>query len=189
MSVNFIPEGFHTITPNTIVADAAKAIEFYRQVFGAEEKLRLTLPDGKIVHCELQIGDSRINLADAMEGWPLHALLAQIYVQDSDAVFARATEAGAKEIMPMTDMFFGAREGRVLDPFGNTWTISTLKEKLTRAEVQRRLDEYAAGAGEATCRPAARASRSQRAQSFEAKKCHLKPEMWPERDYLRLLAR
>jgi PhnB protein len=82
-----------------------------------------------------------------MEGWMLHPLLAQIHVADSDAVFARAIGAGAKEIMPMTDMFFGAREGRVLDPFGNTWTISTLKEQVSPAEMQRRLDDYASGNG------------------------------------------
>jgi len=146
MSVHFIPEGFHTITPNTIVENAAEAIDFYQRVFDAKEKVRLTMPGGKIVHCELQIGDSRVNLADAMEGWPLHALLAQIYVPDSDAVFARALGAGAKQVMPVSDMFFGAREGRVLDPFGNTWTISTLKEKVAPAEMQRRLDEYAKGA-------------------------------------------
>lgn len=147
MSVHFIPEGFHTITPNTIVENAAEAIDFYQRVFDAKEKVRLTLPNGKVVHCELQIGDSRVNLAEAMEGWPLHALLAQIYVPDSDAVFARALGAGAKEVMPVSDMFFGAREGRVLDPFGNTWTISTLKEKVAPAEMQRRLEEYAKGAG------------------------------------------
>jgi PhnB protein len=145
MGAHFIPDGFHTITPNTIVADAAKAIEFYVRVFEAEEKVRLTMPGGKVVHCELQIGDSRVNLAEAMEGWPLHALLAQIYVPDSDATFARAIGAGAKELMPVTDMFFGAREGRVLDPFGNTWTISTLKEKVTPLEMQRRLEAYASG--------------------------------------------
>jgi len=146
MGVHFIPDGFHSITPNTIVADVARAIDFYKRAFGAEEKLRLTMPDGKIVHCELQIGDSRLNLAEAMEGWAVHPLLAQVYVPDSDAVFARAIEAGAKEVMPLTDMLFGAREGRVLDPFGNTWTISTLVEKVSPEEMQRRLDEYARGA-------------------------------------------
>jgi PhnB protein len=147
VSEHFIPDGFHTITPNAIVTDAAQAITYYKLVFGAQEKARLTLPDGKIVHCELEIGDSRFNLAEAMEGWMLHPLLAQIYVADSDAVFARAIGAGAKEVMPVTDMFFGAREGRVLDPFGNTWTISTLKEKVTPAEMQRRLDDYAGANG------------------------------------------
>jgi len=147
MAGHFVPEGFHTLTPNTIVADAALAIDFYKRVFGAQEKVRLTTPNGKVVHCELQIGDSRLNLAEAMEGWPLHGLLAQVYVPDSDSVFARAIEAGAKEVMPVTDMFFGAREGRVLDPFGNTWTISTSKEQVSPEEMQRRLDEYARGAG------------------------------------------
>ena len=147
MTVPYIPEGFHTITPNMIVTDVAKAVAFFQLAFDAEEKLRLTLPDGKIVHCELQIGDSRLNLAEAMEGWALHALLAQIYVQDTDATFARAIGAGATEVTPVTDMFFGAREGRVRDPFGNTWTISTLVEKVAPAEMQRRLEEYANGAG------------------------------------------
>lgn len=142
----FIPDGFHTITPNAIVEDAAKAIAFYEKVFGAQEKSRLTMPDGKIAHCELQIGDSRLNLAEAMEGWPLHALLAQVFVEDSDAVFARAIGAGARELMAPTDMFFGTREGRVQDPFGNTWTISTLKENVTPSEMQRRFDEHARGA-------------------------------------------
>ena len=97
MAGHFVPEGFHTLTPTTIVADAALAIDFYKRVFGAQEKVRLTTPNGKVVHCELQIGDSRVNLADAMDGWPLHPLLAQIYVPDSDAVFTRAVEAGARE--------------------------------------------------------------------------------------------
>jgi PhnB protein len=144
MPVSFRPDGFHTITPNAIVEDPGKAIEFYMRVFGAEEKLRLTMPDGTIVHAELQIGDSRLNLAAAMEGWPLHPLLVQLYVPDSDAVFVRAVEAGATEIVPMTDMFFGTREGRVRDPFGNTWTISTRTASLTGEEMQQRLLEYAA---------------------------------------------
>jgi PhnB protein len=143
MTVRPVPEGFHTITPNTIVEDASKAVEFYQRAFGAEEKYRLTMPGGKVVHCELQIGDSRLNLAESMEGWPIHPLLAQIYVSDSDAVFNRAVEAGARVIMPMTDMFFGSREGRVTDPFGNTWTISTRKEDVSPQEMQRRIDSSA----------------------------------------------
>jgi PhnB protein len=140
MLAGHIPKGFHTLTPNAIVEDAAKAIDFYKLVFDAVEKVRLCMPDGKIVHCELQIGDSRLNLAESMEGWPLHPLLAQIFVPDSDATFQRALAAGAKETMPMTDMFFGAREGRVMDPFGNTWTISTKKEDISPEEMQRRLE-------------------------------------------------
>ena len=79
MNTNGIPKGFHTITPNTIVKNVDKAVEFYTKVFGAEEVLRLNTPDGKIVHCELKFGDSRINLGESMEGWLEQPLLAQIY--------------------------------------------------------------------------------------------------------------
>jgi PhnB protein len=139
MSISPIPEGFHTITPNIIIAGVEKAIEFYKLAFGAEEKFRLAMPDGTIVHCELAIGDSRLNIGEAMDGWPVHPLLAQIYVQDADVVFERAVNAGARVIMPMTDMFFGSREGRVVDSFGGTWTISTRTEVVSPEEMQRRL--------------------------------------------------
>jgi PhnB protein len=81
-----------------------------------------------------------VNLGESMEGWPEHTLLAQIFVADSDAVFAQGVKAGAKALSPMTDMFFGTREGRVLDPFGSTWTISTHKENVSVEEMQRRLN-------------------------------------------------
>jgi PhnB protein len=145
MSVSPIPDGFHTITPNIVVDGVENAIEFYKKAFGAEEKVRLTMPDGKIAHCELAIGDSRLNIGEAMEGWPPHPLLAQIHVQDADAVFSRAVNAGAKVVMPMCDMFFGSREGRVADPFGGTWTIATRTEIVSTEEMQRRLDTWAAG--------------------------------------------
>jgi PhnB protein len=144
MSVNPIPAGFHTIAPNIIVKSVDAAVSFYKQAFGAEEILRLSMPDGRVTHCELRIGDSRVNLGEAMEGWPEHTLLAQIFVADSDAVFAQAVKAGAKELSPMTDMFFGSREGRVLDPFGSTWTISTHTENVSAEEMQRRLNSLAA---------------------------------------------
>ncbi|MEY4514664.1 MAG: hypothetical protein RLZZ450_6786 [Pseudomonadota bacterium] len=143
MTARFMPEGSHTITPNIIADNAAPLVKFLKDAFGAQENVRLTMPDGRLAHCELQIGDSRINIGESMEGWPSHPLLAQIFVEDSDAVFARAMGAGATQSMPMTDMFFGSREGRVRDPFGNVWTISTFKEQLSTAEMQRRLDEYA----------------------------------------------
>ncbi len=79
------------------------------------------------------------HLGESMDGWPAHGLVAQIYVEDSDELFKRAVDAGAKEIMPMTDMLFGSREGRVTDPFGNVWTIATLKEEVTPEEMQRRM--------------------------------------------------
>jgi PhnB protein len=92
----------------------------------------------------LKFGDSRLNLGESMEGWPEHTLLAQIFVADSDAVFAQAVEAGAERLSPMTDTFFGSREGRVLDPFGSTWTISTHTENVSVEEMQRRLNALAA---------------------------------------------
>jgi PhnB protein len=85
-----------------------------------------------------------LNLGESIEGWPEHALLAQIFVADSDKVFAQAVEAGAQVLSPMTDMFFGSREGRVLDPFGSTWTISTHTEDVSVEEMQQRLNALAA---------------------------------------------
>jgi PhnB protein len=144
MSVNPIPAGFHTIAPNIIVKSVDAVVSFYKRAFGAEEILRLSMPDGKVVHCELKFGDSRLNLGESMEGWPEHTLLAQIFVADSDAIFAQAVKAGAEVLSPMADMFFGSREGRVLDPFGSTWTISTHKENVSVEEMQRRLNALAA---------------------------------------------
>jgi len=96
------------------------------------------------LECTLKFGDSRVNLGEVMEGWPEHSLLAQIFVADSDAVFAQAVEAGAEVLSPITDMVFGSREGRVLDPFGSTWTISTHTEDVSVEEMQQRLNALAA---------------------------------------------
>jgi PhnB protein len=139
MIAQWLPKGFHTITPNIIVDDAQAAVAFLKDALGATESFRLTMTDGTITHCELKIGDSTLNLGSSMEGWPAHGLVAQIYSQDSDALFQRAVQAGARVIMPMTNMFFGSREGRIADPFGNVWTIATLTEEITPEEMQRRM--------------------------------------------------
>lgn len=139
MSAQWRPKGFHTITPNIIVDDAEQAVAFFKKAFGASENYRLTMSNGTITHCELKLGDSILNVGASMEGWPAHGLVAQIFVEDSDALFERATAAGADVVMPMTDMFFGSREGRVADPFGNVWTIATLKEDVAPQEMQRRM--------------------------------------------------
>jgi PhnB protein len=139
MSEPWIPKGFRTVTPNIIVDNAEVAIAFLKRALGATEQYRLTLASGKITHCELKIGDSIVNLGESMEGWPAHGLVAQIFVENSDALFAQAVAAGASVVMPMTDMFFGIREGRIADPFGNIWTIATLKEEVSPEEIQRRL--------------------------------------------------
>ena len=139
MTATWLPDGFHTITPNIIAEEAERAVDFLKRAFGATENYRLTLSDGTITHCELKIGDSIINLGTAMEGWPAHGLIAQIFAEAPDALFEQALRAGATALMPMTDMFFGIREGRVSDPFGNVWIIATLKERLSPEEMQRRL--------------------------------------------------
>jgi PhnB protein len=139
MTVPWLPDGYRTITPNIIAADAERVADFLKRAFGATESYRLTLSDGTLTHCELRIGDSIINLGTAMEGWPAHGLIAQLLVEAPDALFEQAVLAGATALMPMTDMFFGIREGRVSDPFGNVWIIAALKERLSPEEMQRRL--------------------------------------------------
>lgn len=139
MTAPWLPDGFHTITPNIIAEDAQQAVDFLKRALGATEGYRLTLADGRITHCELKIGDSIINLGSAMEGWPARGLIAQLFVEAPDALYEQAVRAGATSLMPMTDMFFGIREGRVSDPFGNVWIIATLKERLYPEEIQQRL--------------------------------------------------
>jgi len=139
MTVPWLPDGFHTITPNIIAEDAEQAVDFLKRAFGATENYRLTLSDGKITHCELRIGDSVVNLGTAMPDWPARGIIAQLFVEAPDGLFERAVQAGATAMMPMADMFFGVREGRVSDPFGNVWIIATLKERLSPEEMQRRL--------------------------------------------------
>ena len=145
-NVHYIPAGYHTATPYLIVNGAARAIEFYKQVFGATETFRMTGPGGKLGHAEIKIGDSQIMLADefpemdarspeAMGGTPVSLLL---YFEDADAVFARAVAAGAKTLRPVQDQFYGDRAGTVADPFGHKWTIATHKEDLSPEEVQKR---------------------------------------------------
>ena len=141
MGKPWVPSGFHTITPNIVVNDAEEAVAFLKEAFGFVENYRLTTSSGKIAHCELKLGDSVVNLGESMDEFPACSLLAQIYVEDSDTLFRRAVDAGAKVIMPMTDMFFGSREGRVSDPFGNVWTIATLKEAVDPVEMQRRMKQ------------------------------------------------
>ena len=141
-----IPEGYHTITPYLIVTGAASAIEFYKHAFGAKEVMRIPHPDGRIGHAELQLGDSRIMLADefpemgarspmSLGGTPVSILL---YVEDVDAVATRALAAGAKMLRPVKDQFYGDRTGTLNDPFGHQWTIATHKEDVSADEIRKR---------------------------------------------------
>lgn len=143
MTVKAIPEGFHSLTVYMGVKDAAKAIEFYKKAFGAVENFRLNGPDGKVGHAELQIGDSRLMLADPcdqgglgspdLEGKTSFGM--HLYVPDVDAQYQRAIDAGAKVERAVQDQFYGDRSGTLRDPFGHLWFISTHKEDLTPEEI------------------------------------------------------
>jgi PhnB protein len=122
----FKPEGFSTVTPYLIVRGAGKLIDFLKAAFDAEEKLRVPTDDGNIMHAEMRIADSVVELADANERYgPMPASL-HVYVPDCDAVYARAIQAGGKPIQELTDQSYGERSGGVLDPCGNQWWIATL---------------------------------------------------------------
>jgi len=152
MAVKPVPDGYHTATPYLIIRGAARAIEFYQRAFGAEELLRMNAPGGLIGHAEIRIGDSRIMLADeypemgflgpqTLGGAPMCLLL---YVEDVDASFARAIDAGASVKRPLQDQFYGDRTGTLTDPFGHVWSIATHIEDLSPEELQHRMDDFVA---------------------------------------------
>jgi len=138
-TVKPIPDGFHTITPHLVVKGAAKAIDFYKAAFGAEELSRHAMPDGSIMHALLKIGDSMLMLNDEFPQMGAKgptsiggtSVTLNLYVQDADKSWARATKAGATVKMPIADMFWGDRYGIVADPFGHAWSIATHKQDLT----------------------------------------------------------
>ncbi|WP_409296010.1 VOC family protein [Pseudomonas sp. KCJK8670] len=147
MTVKPIPEGQHSITPYLGIKDASKAIEFYKKAFGAIEMFRLDGPDGRVGHAELKIGDSSLMLADPcdMEGSlkasqtiRAPAVGLHLYVADCDSVYAQAIAAGATQLHPLQDQFYGDRSGTLKDPFGNLWFISTHKEDLSVEEIRAR---------------------------------------------------
>src|SRR5580658_9593471 len=149
MTVKAIPDGYHTLTPYMTVRDAARAIEFYKQAFGAVEKGVMKGPDGKVMHAELRIGDSLFMLADEFPEFGSMSPLStggagmglHIYVEDADAAFERAVQAGAKVAMPVSDMFWGDRYGKLSDPFGHKWSIATHKADLSVEEMKQRMEE------------------------------------------------
>jgi PhnB protein len=143
-----VPDGYHTITPQLTLDDASRAIEWYKKALGAEELSRAVGPDGRIMHAELRIGDSRFMVNDpVMDGKGPKAIGGSpaslwVYVEDSDALFIRVVNAGAQIKMPLADQFWGDRCGTVVDPAGYSWTIATHKEDLTREEMEKRQTEF-----------------------------------------------
>ena len=139
-----IPEGFHTVTAQLTLDDCPRALDWYTQALGAREVTRAPGPDGKIMHAELKIGDSRIMLNDpimgnkgpkALGGSPASLW---VFVEDCDAFFNRAVAAGGQAKMPLADQFWGDRMGAFVDPYGYSWSVATRKEDLTREEMDQR---------------------------------------------------
>jgi PhnB protein len=147
MSVPFRPPGYHSVTPYLALRGATAALDFYARAFGAERVLKLDMPDGSIAHAEIRIGDSILMLSEenadwgnrsplALGGSPVHLM---IYVPDVDAAFARALAAGASQVKPVEDQFYGDRTGTLKDPYGYQWTLATHIEDVSAEEAQRRM--------------------------------------------------
>lgn len=151
MAVNPIPEGYRSITPYLVIKGATAAIDYYKKVFGATERMRMDAPGGTIGHAELEIGNSVVMLADefpqmghrspkTLGGTPVSILL---YTENVDAVFKRALDAGAKQVRPVENQFYGDRMGTLEDPFGHLWSVATHVEDVAPDEMQRRAAEAA----------------------------------------------
>ena len=153
MSVKPIPDGYHSLTPYLIVKGGARAIDFYKQAFGAIELMRMEGPGGVLGHAELKIGSSIFMLADehpemgarspeTIGGTPVSLLL---YIENVDDVVARAVAAGAQIVKPVTDQFYGDRSGLIRDPFGHQWNVATHVEDVPPDEMARRAAEVMGG--------------------------------------------
>src|SRR5262249_9904752 len=150
-----IPAGYHSVTPYLSIRGAAQAIEFYKTAFGAKEIMRMPGPEGKLGHAELEIGGSRVMLADEYEAMNFLSPQARggttghihLYVKDVDAVAARAVEAGGKLVRGIQDQFYGDRTGSIEDPFGHLWHVATHQEDVPVAELKRRAAQMAKQGG------------------------------------------
>ena len=152
-TVKPIPDGYPRVTPYLHVDGASKAIDFYRTVFGAKERMRMAGPDGRIGHAELEIGNSMIMVADehpdmgvrgpkSVGGTPVTVL---VYVEDVDRAFERALKAGAKELRPVQNQFYGDRSGQFEDPFGHHWNVATHVEDVPPDEMAKRAAKMMGG--------------------------------------------
>ncbi len=151
-NVNYVPEGRNSVTPYLIVKNAAKAIDYYKNVFGATELMRMDGPDGKVGHAELRIGDSIIMLADenvsmgnrSAESIGASPVSLYVYLPDVDKTFEKAIAGGAKILKPVEDQFYGDRSGFLRDPFGHLWGIATHKEDVSAQEIEKRMKKLEA---------------------------------------------
>lgn len=149
-TVNPVPQGYGTVSAYLVVPNSVEAIRFYEKALGAKPGLRMAGPGGSTMHAELHIGDSTVMLTDENPQWNLKAPSSlggspaslHVYVEDADALFARAVAAGCKVEHPIMDAFWGDRYGKVKDPFGYTWGIATHQEDLSEAEIEQRQREF-----------------------------------------------
>jgi PhnB protein len=151
MAVQPIPKGYHSVNAVLVVPDGAgrKAIEFYKKVFAATESMFMADTEGKLMHAEIKIGDSTVMLGEERPEWHNHSpeslggspVVLHLYVEDVDGVAEKAVDAGAEILFPVEDQFYGDRSGRIRDPFGHVWIVSTHKEDLAVEEVERRAAE------------------------------------------------
>ena len=147
-----IPDGMHSVTPHLICAGAVEAIEFYKKAFGAVEEARLPGPNGRLMHAMIRIGGSAVMLVDEMPEWGAmgpkalkgSSVTIHLYVEDADAVFARAVKAGAKVIMPIDDAFWGDRYGKLEDPFGHHWSVATHMRDVSPEEMRQAMQKMSA---------------------------------------------
>jgi len=137
-SANYIPQGFHTVTPYLIVSDASGLIEFTQAVFDATEIVRVPGTHGRIRHAQIRIGDSPVEMADGQDEWPAMPASLHVYVPDVDAVYMRALAAGADVLLEPQDQFYGERSASVRDPWKNVWHIATKTEELSMEEMKKR---------------------------------------------------
>ncbi|CAJ0725265.1 MAG: VOC family protein [Ralstonia sp.] len=150
MAVQPIPEGYHSVTPYLSIKGAARALDFYKQAFGATELVRMDGPNGTIAHAEIRIGDSPIMMSDeapdtvcaSPDTLQSTSVGLMIYVPNVDAVFANALKAGGTEVRPVVDQFYGDRSGTLKDPFGHVWTVSTHVEDVAPDEMARRMEKW-----------------------------------------------
>jgi PhnB protein len=149
-----VPDGYNNVTPNLVCRDATRAIEFYKSAFGAKELRRAPGPNGEVLHAELQFGDSKFFVNDPLNKMPIpfptegvsNPTYLHVYVQDADTLFKKAVSAGARVDMPIQDMFWGDRYGKLTDPFGQQWPIATHIEDVAPEEMKRRQDAFFAKA-------------------------------------------
>ncbi len=147
MAIKPRPDGYHSVTPYLVVDGAARVIDFLKEVFNAQEVMRLAAPGGRIGHAEMRIGDSVVMLGDAHgEHKPMQAML-HVYVDDADATYQRAVAAGATSVQAPVDQFYGDRSGGVKDPCGNLWWIATHIEDVQPDELKRRAEAAMRKAG------------------------------------------